>query len=199
LTDAPRGGLRPPPAQRPRRATRPPGPAPSSLMQHHIRRTLLLLSSSFSVRGTQSSAQRPPTRALAVPRAALLSLDPRKRRTTGMKKGMEESYVEDLASHDGPAHALAFREGAAKRWCRGARRPAIAASKWARLGCRRAVDQRKATSVAAFSRAVIGPRGVGEPVHVRDLFMLRTGRSHGHPPVVMEGRVVRGTPMAVIP
>ena len=28
-----------------------------------------------------------------------------------MKKGMEESYVEDLASHDGPAHALAFREG----------------------------------------------------------------------------------------
>jgi hypothetical protein len=115
-----------------------------------------------------------------------------------MKKGTEESYVEDLASHDGLAHALAFREGAAKRWCRGARRPAIAASKWARLGCRRAVDQRKATSVAAFSRAVIEPRGVEEPVHARDFFMLRTGRSHGHPPVVMEGRVVRGTPAAVI-
>ena len=28
----------------------------------------------------------------------------------------------------------------------------------------------------------------------RDLFMLRTGRSHDHPPVVMEGRVVRGRP-----
>ena len=83
---------------------------------------------------------------------------------------MEESYVEDLASHDGPAHALAFRDGAAKRWCRGARRPAIAASKWARLGCRRAVDQRKATPVAGFSRAVSGPRGGGEPVHARDLF-----------------------------
>jgi hypothetical protein len=26
---------------------------------------------------------------------AVLSLDPRKRRTTGMKKGMEESYIED--------------------------------------------------------------------------------------------------------
>ena len=116
-----------------------------------------------------------------------------------MKKGMEESYIEDLASHDGPAHALVTREGAAKRWCRGARRPAIAASKWALSGCRRAVDQRKAISVAAFSRAVSEPRGVGEPVHVRDLFMLRTGRSHGHPPVVMEGRVVRGTPVAVIP
>jgi hypothetical protein len=36
-------------------------------------------------------------------------------------------------------------------------------------------------------------------VHVRDLFMLRTGRSHDHPPVVMEGRVVRETPLAVIP
>ena len=48
-----------------------------------------------------------------------LSLDPRKRRTTGMKKGMEESYVEDLANRDGPAHALVSREGAAKRWCRG--------------------------------------------------------------------------------
>ena len=104
-----------------------------------------------------------------------------------MKKGMEESYVEDLASHDGPDHALATREGAARRWCRGAGRPAIAASKWALSGCRRAVDQRKAIPVAAFSRAVIGSRGVEEPVHARDLLMLRTGRSHGHPPVVMEG------------
>ena len=38
---------------------------------------------------------------------------------------MKESYVEDLASHDGPGHALATREGAAKRWIQGARRPAI--------------------------------------------------------------------------
>jgi len=39
-----------------------------------------------------------------------------KRRTTGMEKGMKESYIEDLASHGGPDHALATREGAAKRW-----------------------------------------------------------------------------------
>jgi len=38
---------------------------------------------------------------------------------------MRESYVEDLASYDGPVHALVSREGAAKRWVRGARRPAI--------------------------------------------------------------------------
>ncbi len=36
-----------------------------------------------------------------------------KRRTTGMEKGMKESYIEDLASHGGPDHALATREGAA--------------------------------------------------------------------------------------
>jgi hypothetical protein len=42
-----------------------------------------------------------------------------------MKKGMEESYIEDLANRDGPDHALATREGAAKRWFRGTRRPAI--------------------------------------------------------------------------
>jgi hypothetical protein len=110
-----------------------------------------------------------------------------------MKKGMEESYIEDLANRGGPAHALAFREGAAKRWCWGARRPGYGTPKSDVLGCRRAGNQRKATPLAAFSRVVCGPRGVGEPVHVRDLFMLRTGRSHGHPPVVMEGRVVRGT------
>ena len=73
------------------------------------------------------------------------------------------------------------------------------ASKWALSGCRRAVDQRQATSVVAFSRADIEPRGVEEPEHARDLFMLRTGRSHDHPPVVMGGRVVPGTPTAVIP
>jgi hypothetical protein len=29
---------------------------------------------------------------------------------------MKESYTEDLANHGGPDHALATREGAAKRW-----------------------------------------------------------------------------------
>jgi len=106
--------------------------------------------------------------------------------------GMEESYVEDLASHDGPVHALATREGAAKRWIRGARRPGYSAPKWGRLGCRRGHGTRKAIPLAAFWRAASGPRGVGETEHVRDLFMLRTGRSHDHPPVVMVGRVVRG-------
>src|ERR1700745_1466954 len=77
---------------------------------------------------------------------------------------MKESYVEDLASHDGPDHALAFREGAAKRWIRGARRPAIEPRKEACPGCRRGRKRRKATPWAALSRVANGPRGVEEPV-----------------------------------
>jgi hypothetical protein len=115
-----------------------------------------------------------------------------KRRTTGMKKGMKESHVEDLARHDGPTHALATREGAAKRWFGVRAGRAIQPRNGARSGCRRGHGTRKATSLAAFSRAVSGPRGVGDPEHARDLFMSRTGRSHDHPPVVMAGRVARG-------
>jgi hypothetical protein len=108
-----------------------------------------------------------------------------------MKKGMEESYIEDLASHDGPAHALAFREGAAKRWCRGACRPVMQPRNRQYRGADVLWISGRQHRWRRYSRAVCGPRGVGEPVHARYLFMLRTGRSHGHPPVVMEGRVVR--------
>ena len=72
---------------------------------------------------------------------------------------MEESYVEDLASHDGPVHALAFREGAAKRWIRGARRPGYSAPKWGRLGCRRGHGTRKAIPLVAFGEPLWTPRG----------------------------------------
>ena len=104
-----------------------------------------------------------------------------------MKKGMEESYVEDLASHDGPTHALASREGAAKRWFGVRAGRAIQPRNGARSGCRRGHGTRKATSLAAFWRAASGPRGVGDPEHARDLFMSRTGRSDDHPPLVMAG------------
>ena len=85
--------------------------------------------------------------------------EPWKRRTTGMEKGMEESYVEDLASHDGPVHALATREGAAKRWMRGARRPGYSAPKWGRSGCRRGHGTRKAIPLAAFGEPSGDPAG----------------------------------------
>jgi len=111
-----------------------------------------------------------------------------------MKKGMEESYIEDLANRDGPVHALATREGAAKRWFWGARRPAIEPRNRQSWGADVLWFSGRQHRWRRYRRVVIGPRGVGEPVHVRDLFMLRTGRSHDRPPVVMEGRVVRGRP-----
>jgi hypothetical protein len=131
-------------------------------------------------------------------------------------------YIEVLANHDGPEPWKApdnrheegngrvlHRRSSELRWPRpcvgdprgrsealdtGCAQAGYAASKWGSPGCRRGHGTRKATSVAAFSRAVSGPRGVGDSEHVRDLFMLRTGRSHGHSLVVMEGRVVRGRP-----
>jgi hypothetical protein len=48
-------------------------------------------------------------------------------------------------------------------------------------GCRRRPNGRKATSAAAFSRVVVGPRAVGEPGHVRRSPCARTGRSRGRP------------------
>ena len=111
-----------------------------------------------------------------------------------MKKGMEESYIDDLASHDGPAHALVTREGAAKRWMRGARRPAIQP----RNGHYRGADvlwiSGRQHRWRRYREPSADPAGSENPLHACDLSMLRTGRSHDHPLVLMVGRVVRGRP-----
>jgi hypothetical protein len=60
LTAAARGGLRPPPTRRPRRATRPTGPAPPSPAQHHIQRSAHLQPTSFNVRGTPTRENQQP-------------------------------------------------------------------------------------------------------------------------------------------
>src|ERR1035441_6056498 len=48
-----------------------------------------------------------------------------KRRTTGMKKGMKESYIEDLSNHDVPEPCVGDPRGRSEALDRGARRPAI--------------------------------------------------------------------------
>ena len=98
-----------------------------------------------------------------------------------MKKGMKESYTEELASHGGPDHALATREGAAKRWIGVHAGRAIEPRNGSCPGCRRAHARRKAIPSVALSRVAGGPRGVEEPEHVCDLFMPRAGRSRGRP------------------
>jgi hypothetical protein len=115
-----------------------------------------------------------------------------KRRTTGMRTGMKGSYIEVLATHGGPGHALATREGAAKRWIRGARRPAIEPRNAFGRGADALVDDGRQYRRSRFSEWPTDPAGSENPLHACDLFMLRTGRSHDHPPVVMVGRVVRG-------
>jgi len=104
-----------------------------------------------------------------------------KRRTTGMKEGNERVLHRRSSSPRWPRPCVGDPRGRSEALDTGCAQAGYAASKWGIPGCRRVHDTRKATSVAAFSRAVSGPRGVGEPEHVRDLFMLRTGRSRGRP------------------
>ena len=107
---------------------------------------------------------------------------------------MKESYVEDLASHDGPDHALAFREGAAKRWIR-VRAGRLLSPEMRRVRGADAVgNDGRPHRGRRYRESPTDPAGSKNPLHVRDLFMPRTGRAHDHPPVVMVGRVVRGRP-----
>jgi hypothetical protein len=96
-------------------------------------------------------------------------------------EGNGESYIEDPASHGGPDHALATREGAAKRWIGVHAGRDMEPRNGSCPGCRRAHARRKATPPVALLRVAGGSRGVEEPEQACDLFMLRTGRSRGRP------------------
>ena len=85
---------------------------------------------------------------------------------------MKGSYIEDLANHGGPELCVGVPRGRSEALGRGARRPAIEPRNEICLGCRRGPHRRKATLLAAFSRAVGGPRGVREPGHACDLSMF---------------------------
>ena len=106
---------------------------------------------------------------------------------------MRELYIEGLAIHGGPDHALATREGAAKRWFRGyAGRPLSLEMRSIGVPTRSySSEGNTAGSVTASRQRTL--RGL-RTRHACDVFMLRTGRAHDHSPVVMEGRVVRGRP-----
>src|SRR6266581_3704015 len=60
-------------------------------------------------------------------------------------------------------------------------------------GCRRRPSGRKATSLAALSRAASGPRAVKEPVHALSLQVREPGDPAVARLAVMAGRAARGT------
>ncbi len=115
-----------------------------------------------------------------------------KRRTTGMRKGMRGSYIEVLATHGGPEPCVGDPRGRSEALDRGARRPAIEPRNAFGRGADAIVDDGRQHRWRRFREPSSDPAGSENPLHACDLFMLRTGRSHGHPPVVMGGRVVRG-------
>ncbi len=117
-----------------------------------------------------------------------------KRRTTGMRKGMKESYIEVLANTMTPSHALATREGAAKRWTGVHAGRLLSLEMRLIRGADAIVDVGRQHRWRRFREPSTDPAGSENPLHACDLLMLRTGRAHGHPPVVMVGRVVRGRP-----
>jgi hypothetical protein len=106
---------------------------------------------------------------------------------------MKGSYVEDLANHDGPESCVGDPRGRSEALT-GVHAGWLLSLEMEDVQGADALAMAEGNTAGGVMRAVSGPCGVGEPVHACDLFMLRTGRSHGHPSVVMVGRVVRGRP-----
>src|SRR5437763_17025245 len=92
-----------------------------------------------------------------------------------MEKEMKELYIEGVAIHDGPEPCGGVREGVVEASVGVRVGWAIEPRNWLLSRCRRPHNRRKATPLAAFSRAVGGPRGVQEPVHARNLHAREPG------------------------
>ena len=80
-----------------------------------------------------------------------------------------------------PSHALASREGAAKR-CTGCARAGLLSLEIGKVqGADAVVDSGRQYRWRRYRESSCGPCAVGEPVHARDLSCARTGRSRGRP------------------
>ena len=82
-----------------------------------------------------------------------------KRRTTGMEKGMQESYVEELASHGDPESCVGVPRGRSEALT-GVRAGRPLSLEMRSIGVPTRSYSRKATPLMALSRAVSGPHGV---------------------------------------
>jgi hypothetical protein len=122
-----------------------------------------------------------------------------KRRTTGMKEG-NERVLRRRTSESRRLRVMRWRPVRAQRSVdRGARRPAIEPRNAFDRGADAVVDVGRQYRRRRFREPSADPAGSENPLHACDLFMLRTGRSHGHPPVVMARAGRAGKAKAVIP
>src|SRR5215470_5326489 len=80
---------------------------------------------------------------------------------------MQDSYVEGLATHNGPESCGATREGGDEALTGGTSGPGIQPRKKSTSGCRRCKEKRKAASGAPISRGATGSRAVRDPAHAR--------------------------------
>jgi hypothetical protein len=77
---------------------------------------------------------------------------------------MKESYVEGIASHDGPESCVDVREGVGEALT-GVRAGRVLSRETTSLGCRRRKETRKATPDVPLSPGTSRPHAVEDPVH----------------------------------
>jgi len=82
---------------------------------------------------------------------------------------MRESYIEVLATHGGPDHALATREGAAKRWTGVHAGRAIEPRKGVVRGADAVIDVEGNIALGVFASRERAPRGLRTRACVRSL------------------------------
>ena len=107
---------------------------------------------------------------------------------------MEEPYTEGVATHGGPEPCVGDPRGRSEALDRGARRPAMQPRNGFDWGADAVEDVGRQYRGRRYRESSADPAGSENPLHACDLSMLRTGRSHDHPLVLMVGRVVRGRP-----
>ena len=91
-----------------------------------------------------------------------------------MEKEMEVLYIEDLASHGGPESCVGDPRGRSEALT-GVHVGRAIEPRNPHFGVPKPLTGLKATSLTAFSRAVSGPRAVGEPGHAWSLHAREPG------------------------
>jgi hypothetical protein len=108
-----------------------------------------------------------------------------------MEMRMKEPYIEEVAIHDGPDHALATREGAAKRWTRGRCGPGYGAAKSVIRGADVVLIGGRPYRWQRYRERPADP-ALSENLSTHRISMCETRESPRSPVAMMAGRAARG-------